>query len=59
MTKKISGSIYWTPRILAIALILFLMLFSLDVISSESSLKEIAIGLLIHNLPALVLLIHN
>lgn len=49
--------IYWTPRILSIIFIIFLALFSLDVISPELSLREILIGLFMHNIPVLLLVI--
>ena len=57
MEKKISKSLYWTPRILSLLFILFLMLMSLDVFSSELSFWEIVLGLFMHNIPAVVLLI--
>lgn len=56
MTKKINKYIYWTPRILAIIFILFLALFSLDVISPEFTLLQIAVGLFMHNIPVFILL---
>jgi hypothetical protein len=46
----------WLPRVLSIAFVIFLMIFSLDVFGTGASAKDIAIGLLIHNLPALFLL---
>lgn len=55
--KKCSKWIYWTPRILSIIFILFLSLFSLDVISEEASFWEIVVGLLMHNIPVFVLLV--
>jgi len=57
MEKKINKFIYWTPRILSILFILFLMLFSLDVFEPGLSAREIAIGLFMHNIPALILLV--
>ncbi len=48
--------IYWTPRILGILFVLFLMLFSLDVFEPKRTVGEIAIGLFMHNIPALILL---
>lgn len=57
MSKKVNGFIYWTPRILSILFILFLALFSLDVISPEYNTGEILLGLLMHNIPSLALLI--
>jgi len=47
--------LYWTPRILSIIFILFLALFSLDVITPTATTKEIIIGLLIHNIPVFIL----
>jgi len=55
--ENISKFIYWTPRVLSILFVLFLMVFSLDVFEPGLSAKEIAIGLFMHNIPALILLI--
>lgn len=55
MNKKIHPVIFWTPRILGIAFILFLMLFSLDVFDMGLTAGQIAIGLFMHNIPALIL----
>lgn len=57
MRKKINKFIYWTPRILGILFILFLMMFSLDVFEPGLTVWQIAIGLFMHNIPALILLI--
>jgi len=57
MEKGINKFIYWTPRILSIIFICFLALFSLDVISPELSFWQIVVGLLMHNVPAFILLI--
>jgi len=57
MKRKVNNFIYWTPRILSLVFILFLMLFSLDVFSSELNFWQTALALLIHNIPALILLI--
>ena len=57
MEKKINKFVYWAPRILSIIFILFLALMSLDVISSELNFWQIVVGLLMHNIPALVLLV--
>lgn len=53
----ISKFVYWAPRVLSILFILFLMMFSLDIFEPGLNAKEIAIGLFIHNIPALILLI--
>ena len=56
MTKKISRLLYWTPRILSILFIIFLALFSLDIFSPGLRWKEIAIGLVMHNIPVFILI---
>jgi len=53
---KVNRFLYWTPRILSICFALFLMLFSFDVISPELTFWQIALGLFMHNIPALILL---
>lgn len=57
MVKKVGRFIYWTPRILAILFIIFLALMSLDVISPELSFGQIALGMLMHNIPTIVMLV--
>jgi energy-coupling factor transporter transmembrane protein EcfT len=57
MKKEINRFVYWTPRILSIIFILFLMLFSLDVFAENLSFWEIALALFMHNIPALILLV--
>jgi len=57
MEKKVNKFRYWTPRILGIIFILFLTIFSLDVFESGLTVGQIAIGLFIHNIPALFLLL--
>src|SRR3989344_9538519 len=57
MEKRLNRFVYWTPRILSIIFILFLMLFSLDIFSSELSFWETIGALFMHNIPALVLLV--
>lgn len=55
MSVKSGKFIYWTPRILSILLILFLAMFSLDVIGPGRSVGDILIGLIMHNIPVLIL----
>lgn len=57
MEKRLNRFIYWTPRILGIIFIIFLMIFSLDVFEPGLTIWQIVIGLLIHNIPALFLLL--
>jgi hypothetical protein len=56
MEKKVGKFVFWTPRILSIIFIVFLALMSLDVFGAGLSLREVLIGLFIHNIPALILL---
>jgi hypothetical protein len=49
--------LYWFPRILAILAILFMMMFSLDVFGGEEPLGRQLLGLLMHNIPAFILII--
>jgi len=49
--------LFWTPRILGIIFVLFLMMFSLDVFQPGLTTWQIVIGLFMHNIPALFLLI--
>lgn len=57
MERKVNKLIYWTPRILSILFIIFLALMSLDVITPGLSIGKILLGLLMHNIPAIILLI--
>lgn len=55
--KKTGKFIYWTPRILSILFVCFLALFSLDVIQPGLSFGQILIGLIMHNIPSLILIV--
>ena len=55
MKKGVNKFIYWTPRILSIIFILFLALMSLDVISPELTFWQILLGMLMHNIPVIIL----
>jgi hypothetical protein len=57
MEQKINKFVYWAPRILSIMFILFLMLFSLDIFDMELDFWGTALGLFMHNIPALFLLV--
>ncbi len=57
MENKNNRFMFWAPRVLSIIFILFLSLFSLDVISPELSFWEILVGLFMHNIPQLILLV--
>ena len=56
MENKINKFLYWAPRILAILFICFLALFSLDIFEMKLGFWETALGLFMHNIPALILL---
>lgn len=56
MEKKVSKSVFWIPRILSMIFIAFLALMSLDVFTEGASFWQILVGLLMHNIPALILL---
>lgn len=57
MEKKINKFIYWTPRVLSIILLLFLVMFSLDVFEPGLTAGQIALGLFMHNIPVFILAI--
>jgi hypothetical protein len=53
MTKE--KVLYWTPRILTILALIFMMMFSFDVFEgNESFLKKLG-GFFIHNIPVIIL----
>lgn len=54
---KISKALFWTPRIMAIIFLLFLAMFSLDIFGNNYTFWETVGGLVMHNLPSLILLI--
>lgn len=54
--KRVNQLLYWTPRIAAILLILFLAMFSLDVITPEATFWQIVTGMLMHNIPVFILI---
>lgn len=57
MKRKVSKSIYWTPRILSIIFILFLAMFSLDIFEMNLGFWGTILGLFMHNIPVLILLV--
>jgi hypothetical protein len=48
-------TLYWTPRIVTVLAILFIMMFSFDVFGGDEPLGRKLLGFLIHNIPALIL----
>jgi hypothetical protein len=49
MTLKV---LYWTPRIIAILAILFMMMFSMDCFGEPCTIKDQLICFVMHNLPS-------
>ena len=56
MKKMLGKFIFWTPRILSIVFICFLVVFSFDVFEMELSFWQTTGALFMHNLPSLILL---
>jgi hypothetical protein len=56
LTPRLRYWLVWTPRILLLLSGAFLALLSLDVFVPGARVGEVAIGLLLHNVPALALL---
>jgi hypothetical protein len=54
MTERL---LYWIPRIFTILAIIFMMMFSLDMIGGNEPLGRKILGLLIHNIPAFILIV--
>ena len=54
--KKISKFIYWTPRILSIAFLLFMAMFSLDEFGNGYTFWQTVLGLFMHNIPVFILI---
>jgi len=52
MTERI---LYWVPRVFTIFALLFMLMFSFDIIGMEGSLGKKLMGLLIQNIPVFVL----
>jgi hypothetical protein len=57
INPKHNNWVYWVPRILSIAFILFLTIFSFDVFDSAPGFWQIVLALLMHNIPVFLLVI--
>ncbi len=57
VNPRLGRIIRWAPRVAAIMIILFMGLFSLDVFVEGAKPAELAVGLLMHNLPSLALIV--
>ena len=54
--KKLKAILYWLPRLLSVAFVLFLSLFALDVFDGNTGWNLVA-ALFMHLLPSLILLV--
>lgn len=57
MTRLSRTSLFWAPRVLSIAFIAFLSLFSLDVFGEGLGFWATVMALIIHLLPSIALLV--
>jgi len=57
MQRRVRNALYWTPRIVALLFIIFLGMFSLDVFGEGYGFWGTILALLIHNIPAAILLV--
>mgnify|MGYP001179480031 CR=1 FL=1 len=55
--QKVNKWIYWLPRAFSMLFILFLTLFSLDIFGNNYTFWETILGLLMHNIPSIILTI--
>lgn len=53
--QSVNRLLYWPPRVLSILFISFLALFSLDVFTPGAGVWAIVMGLVIHNIPVIIL----
>lgn len=56
MTTTINKGLYWTPRVIGIIFVLFLALMSLDVFGPGQDFWQTTGALVLHLIPALILL---
>ena len=55
--EKTGKFLFWLPRILSVLFILFLSMFSLDVYEPGMSAREVAIRMLMHNIPSFIMIV--
>jgi hypothetical protein len=56
MSSFSKGALYWTPRALSIAFVVFLSLFALDVFDEHLGFWRTALALAMHLIPSFVLI---
>ena len=57
MNRPAKRLLFWTPRIVCILFALFLSLFSLDVFSEGLGFKDMLIAVVMHQLPAVIMIV--
>jgi hypothetical protein len=57
MHRIVKRAVFWTPRVICILFALFLVIFSFDVFEGNRGFWNIALGLLMHNLPTIGLFV--
>jgi hypothetical protein len=57
VNPRLAKIIHWAPRVAAILIIFFVGLFSLDVFAMQASPLELLGGILMHNIPSIVMII--
>jgi|WetSurMetagenome_2_1015567.scaffolds.fasta_scaffold02453_3 hypothetical protein len=53
----VSKILYWTPRILTLLAILFMLMFSLDVFEGNDSSGRKLLGFVVSNIPVMILVV--
>ena len=57
MTNSIRRALFWAPRVLSLAFILFISLFALDVFDEGRGVRQTAVALVMHLIPSFVLMV--
>ena len=57
VSPRLAKIIYWSPRVAAILIILFVGLFSLDVFEMDATPLELLGGFILHNIPSIIMLV--
>jgi hypothetical protein len=57
MNRPVKRFLFWTPRIVCILFALFLSLFSLDVFGVGLGFKDMLIAVVMHQLPAVIMIV--
>jgi hypothetical protein len=57
VSPRLARIIHWAPRVAAMMIIFFVGLFSLDVFGTGAPLLDVLVGFLMHNIPAIVMIV--